>query len=291
MLTILLKINIQVTETKHLTDTFHRESHAPSADIAQSSAGTFGNVQDMANAENSTAQDLTGEFSQESDTRKEKRNQEANAASIEFLRDSRRVADLLNGVIFHGKPVIMETDLQEKDPVIHKIINTGHKLTATENTLDLSVNVTVDSVKFLLMLQLQTHEHRAMPVRILNERGTDYYNQWKALKKKHGELKDLKSPEEFLSKMKREDIFYPVMHIIVYFGEKPWIAARNMEELLHIKRFPLIFKAAKKSGTLSARFVSHRGIPPGIRYPVTSLIMIARPVKPPVTMLTGSYTH
>ena len=33
LLTILLKINIQVTETKPLTDTFHRESHAMSADI------------------------------------------------------------------------------------------------------------------------------------------------------------------------------------------------------------------------------------------------------------------
>ena len=29
-----------------------------------------------------------------------------------------------------------------------------------------------------------------------------------------------------------------MMHIIVYFGEKPWTAARNMEELLHIERFP-----------------------------------------------------
>ena len=64
------------------------ENEAPSADIAQSSAGTFGNVQGMANAENSTAQDLTGEFSQESDTRKEKRNQEANAASSDRVHET-----------------------------------------------------------------------------------------------------------------------------------------------------------------------------------------------------------
>lgn len=164
--------------------------------------------------------------------------QEANAASIEFLRDSRRVADLLNGVIFHGKPVIMETDLQEKDPVIHKIINTGHKLTATENTLDLSVNVTVDSVKFLLMLQLQTHEHHAMPVRILNERGTDYYNQWKIIQKKHREMKDLRNGEEFLSGIGSQEYFYPVLHITVYFGKKPWTAARKMDDLFPMASYP-----------------------------------------------------
>ena len=38
---------------------------------------------------------------------------EENATSIEYLRDFRRVADLINGVIFHGKLVVRECDLQE----------------------------------------------------------------------------------------------------------------------------------------------------------------------------------
>ena len=164
--------------------------------------------------------------------------QEANATSIEYFRDLERVADLLNGILFHGEGIIKADNLLEKNPVIHKVIEKDGKITATENIPDLSIMVMLNGVRFLVMFQGQTLTHYAMPVRVLNERGTDYYNQWKELKKKHGELKDLKSPEEFLSKMKREDIFYPVMHIIVYFGEKPWTAARNMEELLHIERFP-----------------------------------------------------
>ena len=31
---------------------------------------------------------------------------EENATSIEFFRDFRRVADLINGVIFHGKQIV-----------------------------------------------------------------------------------------------------------------------------------------------------------------------------------------
>ncbi len=154
--------------------------------------------------------------------------QEVNATSIEYFRDLERVADLLNGILFHGEGIITTDNLLEKNPVIHKITEKDGKITATENIPDLSIMVMLNGVRFLVMFQGQTLTHYAMPVRVLNERGTDYYNQWKELKKKHGELKDLKSPEEFLSKMKREDIFYPVMHIIVYFGEKPWTAAREI---------------------------------------------------------------
>ena len=82
---------------------------------------------------------------------------EENATSIEYLRDFRRVADLINGVIFHGKLVV------KKD----------NKVSAVENTLDLSVMVTVNKAKFLLMLQGQTIEHYVMPVRASHERGTE----------------------------------------------------------------------------------------------------------------------
>ena len=110
---------------------------------------------------------------------------EENATSIEYFRDFRRVADLINGVIFHGKPVVRECDLQEQNPVLHNIFKKDNKVSAVENTLDLFVMVTVNKAKFLLMLQGQTIEHYVMPVRASHERGTDYYNQWKKLQKMH----------------------------------------------------------------------------------------------------------
>ena len=52
---------------------------------------------------------------------------EANATSIEYFRDFRRVAGLLNGIIFHGKQVINEEKLQELNPVVHKIASKERK--------------------------------------------------------------------------------------------------------------------------------------------------------------------
>lgn len=98
---------------------------------------------------------------------------EENATSIEYFRNFRRIADLINGVIFHGKSVVRECDLQEQNPVLHNIVKKDNKVSAVENTLDLSVMVTVNKAKFLLMLQGQTIEHYVMLVRASHERGTE----------------------------------------------------------------------------------------------------------------------
>lgn len=98
---------------------------------------------------------------------------EENATSIEYFRDFRRVADLINGVIFHGKQIVRECDLQEQNPVLHDVTKKNDKVSAIENTPDLSVMVTVGKGKFLLMIQGQTIEHYVMPVRASHERETE----------------------------------------------------------------------------------------------------------------------
>mgnify|MGYP004468372337 FL=1 len=98
---------------------------------------------------------------------------EENTTSIEYFRDFSRVANLINGVIFHGKTVVRECDLQEQNSVLHNIFKKDNKVTAVENTLDLSVMVTVNKAKFLLMLQGLTIEYYVMPVRASHERETE----------------------------------------------------------------------------------------------------------------------
>ena len=163
---------------------------------------------------------------------------EENATSIEYFRDFRRVADLINGVIFHGKQIVRECDLQEQNPVLHDVTKKNDKVSAIENTPDLSVMVTVGKGKFLLMIQGQTIEHYVMPVRVLHEKETDYYNQWKRLQKIHKEAGDLENGEEYLSGARKRDKFYPVIHIVIYFGRKRWKAARKMDDLFRTEIFP-----------------------------------------------------
>ena len=40
---------------------------------------------------------------------------EKNATSIEYFKDPRRIVDLLNGIVFHGRQVITEDSLSGKE--------------------------------------------------------------------------------------------------------------------------------------------------------------------------------
>ena len=163
---------------------------------------------------------------------------EENATSIEYFKDPRRIVDFLNGIVFQGRPVITTDNLVEKNPVIHNVYRKNNKVVAIENTPDLSIMMAWKNLKFLFMIQIQTLEHFAMPVRLLHEKGTDYYNQWKKLQKEHKNYDDLKDGPERLSGMKKVDRFYPVLQIVIYFGKKRWQAAFQMDDLTRTKDLP-----------------------------------------------------
>lgn len=80
---------------------------------------------------------------------------EENATSIEYFRDFRRVADLINGVIFHGKQIVRECDLQEQNPVLHDVTRKNDKVSAIENTPDLSVMAGIRNLQ-LIKQKIQT---------------------------------------------------------------------------------------------------------------------------------------
>ena len=162
---------------------------------------------------------------------------EENATSIEYFKDPRRIVDLLNGIVFQGRQIITTDNLVEKNPVIHNVYR-KNKVVAIENTPDLSIMMAWKNLKFLFMIQIQTLEHYAMPVRLLHEKGTDYYNQWKKLQKAHKNCDDLKDSPERLSGMKKTDRFYLVLQIVIYFGKERWQAAFQMDDLTRIRFFP-----------------------------------------------------
>ena len=51
---------------------------------------------------------------------------EKNATSIEYFKDPRRIVDLLNGMVFHGRQVITEDNLLEK--IQRRIMSIGKRI-------------------------------------------------------------------------------------------------------------------------------------------------------------------
>ena len=90
--------------------------------------------------------------------------QAQNAVSIEYFKNSKRFADLLNGYFFNGDEVVHWESVRERDPVLQKIKRKGTKVTTKANIVDLFRNVEIDGCRIGVILQNQTKIHYLVQV-------------------------------------------------------------------------------------------------------------------------------
>lgn len=76
-----------------------------------------------------------------------------------------------------------------------------------------------------------------MVLRNMLSESLGYHKQWKRKKDYHKQKKDLKKgSDEFLSGMKKEEKFIPIITLVVYFGtEHSWDGARCLYELVDLE--------------------------------------------------------
>ena len=72
-----------------------------------------------------------------------------------------------------------------------------------------------------------------MPMRVMGYDYSAYKRQYNINAQKYRENRSLKG-DEYLSGMKREDKFIPVITVVVYYGEKPWDGAVSLCGILNI---------------------------------------------------------
>ena len=153
----------------------------------------------------------------------------------EYWENNERYADLLNAVLFEGRTVIHASQLEEQNAEESHTLELGDKTDSLSAIRDLfRVIRTAMGVEFMLVgIENQDKIHYGMPIRVLNLDAYAYNNQWKRLRAKYKEEKDL-TADEFLSHMRKEDKFLPVVTIVIYYGEKPWDGAKDLHGVLNI---------------------------------------------------------
>lgn len=155
----------------------------------------------------------------------------------DYWKDNEKFADLLNAVFFDGKEVVHKEQLRDADSENSVVLEQGKKISTVKADRDL-----LKVVKFcdafcvkiaLVGVEQQQNIHYAMPVRVMVYDANTYYNQWTDLKKKYKNNGGLQG-DELLSGMKSTDKFYPVITIVIYYGEAPWNGAKSIHEVLNI---------------------------------------------------------
>lgn len=147
----------------------------------------------------------------------------------DYLEDPEIFADLVNGVLYRGEQVVKPGELTEQDGELRSVSEKDVK------------KVIRDKVKFwkgtmlaVFVVENQTKVDYHMVLRVMLAESMAYDRQWRKMQAKN--KRENLPPDEFLSGMKKEDRFIPVITIVIYYGrEKPWDGAKTLYELLDVK--------------------------------------------------------
>lgn len=153
---------------------------------------------------------------------------------FDYLDDNRRFADQINGALFHGRQIVKPEELEPDEA---QTVTTGAATgTGSMKTVVDKVRIWKGKKLHILAVENQNYVDYQMVLRNMLSESIGYRKQWKRKKRAHGETKDLKNRDEYLSGMKKEEKFEPIITLVVYFGTGgAWDGAKCLYDLLDIE--------------------------------------------------------
>ncbi|MCM1261661.1 MAG: Rpn family recombination-promoting nuclease/putative transposase [Butyrivibrio sp.] len=148
---------------------------------------------------------------------------------FDYLDDNARFADQINGALFKGTQVVKPEELEPEDS---QIVSTG---SGNNKTVVDKARTWKGRKLHILVVENQNYVDYQMVLRNILSDGIGYRKQWKQKKRRHKVSRDLKGKDEYLSGIKKDEKFAPIITLVVYFGnEHKWDGARCLYDLLDI---------------------------------------------------------
>lgn len=150
-----------------------------------------------------------------------------------YWRRNDEFADLFNAFLYNGRPVIKPSSLLERDSddsVILRLEDHDDSRSASRDLFKV-VMASGHTQYALLGLENQNNVHYAMPLRDLQYNLYSYLQQYERIKSKYPGKKGL-SGDAFLSHMNKSDKLTPIVTLVLYYGEKPWDAAKSLHQMM-----------------------------------------------------------
>ena len=153
----------------------------------------------------------------------------------DFWRDNERFADLFNTILFQGKKVLDPNNLHEMDTDVSGVIELKGYSQTISRMRDL-IKKTAYGVDFIVCgIENQDRIHYAMPLRNMIYDALGYLKEYQEINRNHKNCKehDTKhTKDEFLSGMRRDDRFHPIITIVIYYNEKEWDGPHCLSDMM-----------------------------------------------------------
>lgn len=159
---------------------------------------------------------------------------------ITYYENARHFAWLMNGWIYHGKNGIDETQISSKNIRLTGQTRKNSAVRTRTRYRDISKTIGKANVFLIIGTEFQSFLDYSMPVRIMDYDTLEYKDQIQDIKsaRRNEVLASGRTPGVDLSPLKKEDRLVPVITLVLYMGEDPWDAARNLHELFNFSEIP-----------------------------------------------------
>ncbi len=163
---------------------------------------------------------------------------------MKFFRDTKRFADIWNGLAFNGRQVVKWDELKEISP-IGLAVNRDIK---TKKTADIVMARTENGERLAILIsENQLSIDYSMIVRVLLREAMEYDRQVsEIIKRNRDELRSMRGREkteipsetrslisgEYMYLFKKSDRLRPVSTLVIYWNSEPWDGAGSLHELI-----------------------------------------------------------
>lgn len=165
----------------------------------------------------------------------------ADISDKKFFSDDERYADLINGLICHGRPVVQKEDLQDldtqtgvwNDPAIRKTNKLRRvKLRDLVKKASFGVNFLVIGIE-----NQQTIDY-SLPLRCMTYEAGEYERQAAIIRRTVRNENTKRNPGEYLYSFSKESRLHPSIIIVLYYGELPWDGSIDLHGMIDFSGIP-----------------------------------------------------
>ena len=165
----------------------------------------------------------------------------ADISDKKFFSDAERYADLINGLICHGRPVVQKEDLQDldtqtgvwNDPAIRKTNKLRRvKLRDLVKKASFGVNFLVIGIE-----NQQTIDY-SLPLRCMTYEAGEYERQAAIIRRAVRNENTKRNPGEYLYSFSKESRLHPSIIIVLYYGELPWDGSIDLHGMIDFSGIP-----------------------------------------------------
>ena len=154
---------------------------------------------------------------------------------IAYYNDPGHFADLMNGWIYRGEKKLTAEQIQETDSRYTTETNRKYRT----RYRDIAKRVKNIRVVLVVGTEIQSYVDYSMPVRGMDYDAVEYKRQISIIKNRR---KSKKATKLSMSPLAKEDRLIPAITLVLYMGEEPWDAAKNLHGLLDFSEVPERFK-------------------------------------------------